>query len=248
MIFYTIYKTTNLTNNYIYIGCHITTNPNDNYLGSGTNLKKDIKLFGKENFIKEILFIYDNKKDMIKKEKELVNDLFIARTDTYNIITGGAFITNNCVVVKDKDNNIFMTHVTNPLYLSGELVSCNVGLITVKDINGKVQTVYKNDPRYLSGELFSVNKNTVLVIDKTGKKRRVDKNDPRITSGEFQTFKMINEEIKKLKKFGLNNTVGGKICITNLITNKKKYIYPNELELYEKNNWIKGRLKNKTPE
>jgi len=247
MIYYTIYKTTNLLNKYIYIGCHITTNPNDNYLGSGTNLKKDIKLFGKENFIKEILFNYDNKDDMVSKEKELVNHEFINRKDTYNIITGGAFITNNCVVVKDKYNNIFMTHVTDPLYLSGELVSCNVGLITVKDLNGKVQMVYKDDPRYLSGELFSINKNTVLVVDESGKKRRVDKNDTRIISGELQTFKMINNQ-KNNSKFGLNNSVGGKICITNLITYEKKYIHPNELELYEKNNWIKGRLKNKTPE
>ena len=86
---YTIYKTTNLINNKIYIGQHQTDNLNDNYLGSGTLLLFAIKKYGKENFKKEILFNFDNFKEMNNKEAELVTSNFIKRKDTYNMILGG---------------------------------------------------------------------------------------------------------------------------------------------------------------
>lgn len=88
-MYYLIYKTTNIINNKFYIGLHITNNIDDNYLGSGTILKKAIKKYGTENFKKDIIFIFDNKKEMIDKEIELVNDNFINRKDTYNLSKGG---------------------------------------------------------------------------------------------------------------------------------------------------------------
>jgi hypothetical protein len=86
---YTVYKTINLVNNKIYVGLHETKNPNDGYLGSGVFLKKAIKKYGKHNFKKEVLFIFDDKNNMIKKEKEIVNEAFIKRKDTYNMTKGG---------------------------------------------------------------------------------------------------------------------------------------------------------------
>jgi hypothetical protein len=86
--FYTVYQTTNLINNKIYIGRHVTTNLDDGYLGSGKHLKIDIKELGKINFKKEILFIFDNPRDMYDKEIELVNDDFRKRCDTYNLALG----------------------------------------------------------------------------------------------------------------------------------------------------------------
>jgi group I intron endonuclease len=49
-----IYKTTNLINGKIYVGQHYTS-ADDGYLGSGVKLNEDIKLFGRENFKREIL-------------------------------------------------------------------------------------------------------------------------------------------------------------------------------------------------
>ena len=89
MKYYTVYKTTNLINNKIYVGLHATSNINDNYLGSGVFLKKAIKKYGYQNFKKEILHVFENKKDMINKEKEIVNEEFILRKDTYNMSKGG---------------------------------------------------------------------------------------------------------------------------------------------------------------
>jgi len=86
---YLIYKTTNLINNKIYIGSHRTFDINDNYLGSGTLLKKAIKKYGKDNFVKEILYVFDNPVEMVEMERTLVNEKFIKQRDTYNMEIGG---------------------------------------------------------------------------------------------------------------------------------------------------------------
>lgn len=88
-MYYTIYKTTNLINQKIYIGKHQTENPNDDYFGSGKHLTKSIKKHGKETFHKEILFIFDTELEMNQKEAELVNEEFCLRKDTYNLCPGG---------------------------------------------------------------------------------------------------------------------------------------------------------------
>lgn len=86
---YTIYKTTNLINNKFYIGYHKTENPNDSYLGSGKLLLKAIKKHGKENFKKEILFVFDNKEEALKKERILVNESIVKDKNSYNSKLGG---------------------------------------------------------------------------------------------------------------------------------------------------------------
>jgi hypothetical protein len=52
---------------------HETHNLNDNYIGSGNLIKEAVKIFGKANFKREILYIFDNRKEMLEMEKELVN-------------------------------------------------------------------------------------------------------------------------------------------------------------------------------
>lgn len=86
---YIIYKTTNTINGKFYIGLHETDNIDDGYLGSGILLKQSIEKHGKENFKKDILYIFDNKQDMIDKEKEIVNEDFVKRSDVYNMSKGG---------------------------------------------------------------------------------------------------------------------------------------------------------------
>jgi len=86
---YTIYKITNKINGKIYIGKHQTTNPNDSYYGSGKAIVDAIQKHGKDNFTKEVLFIFDNEEQMNLKERELITEDFVGRTDTYNLGVGG---------------------------------------------------------------------------------------------------------------------------------------------------------------
>ena len=61
-----IYKTTDLRNGFIYIGQHKGSNLK--YLGSGKNLVKVIKLYGREFFKREILEYCTSLRDLNKKE------------------------------------------------------------------------------------------------------------------------------------------------------------------------------------
>lgn len=54
-------------------------------MGSGKRLRRAIQKHGIENFIKEILHIFDNEDEMNVKEKELV----VVSEETYNLCEGG---------------------------------------------------------------------------------------------------------------------------------------------------------------
>lgn len=89
MKYYTIYVITNKINGKKYIGKHETTNLEDKYLGSGLRLINAINKYGKENFEKQILFIFDNEEEMNNKEKELITEDIVMSNMYYNISYGG---------------------------------------------------------------------------------------------------------------------------------------------------------------
>jgi len=80
---YVVYITTNLINGKKYIGSHIIKKDNDNYLGSGVNLKKALNKYGKNNFNREILGYTNNPKDMKELEEYYL--------DYYNCVTSNIF-------------------------------------------------------------------------------------------------------------------------------------------------------------
>jgi len=88
-MYYTIYKTINNVNGKFYIGKHQTENLDDQYYGSGILLKNAIKKYGKSSFSKEILHIFLTEEEMNRKEKELIDEDFVLREDTYNLGVGG---------------------------------------------------------------------------------------------------------------------------------------------------------------
>lgn len=88
MVYY-IYLTTNKVNGKKYIGQHYGE-IEDNYLGSGVNLAKAIKKYGKNNFSKEILHLCQSREDADKWEQYYI-DLFnaVESENFYNLSYGG---------------------------------------------------------------------------------------------------------------------------------------------------------------
>ena len=84
---YIIYKTTNTVNGKYYVGVHNDTK--DNYLGSGRALLSAIKEYGRENFVRETLEVFDTEEEAYLREAEIVNETFVADRNTYNVGKGG---------------------------------------------------------------------------------------------------------------------------------------------------------------
>lgn len=139
---YLIYKTKNLINGKIYIGYHSTKDKNDDYLGSGKILKESIKKYGKENFKKTILFEFNNKKDALLKEKEIVDENFVNRDDTYNLKVGGEggwdyinnTLINNIEHINKKSKKISIS--IKKLHDDGKLNGWNINYDQQKYGNG----------------------------------------------------------------------------------------------------------------
>ena len=86
---YYIYLTTNLVNNKKYIGKHYGE-LNDEYIGSGLILQRAVEKYGKENFVKQILYISSNNEENNLKEKEFIKKYNATQSQQfYNIAQGG---------------------------------------------------------------------------------------------------------------------------------------------------------------
>jgi len=86
MNYYTVYKTTNKINGRFYHGAHQTNDLDDDYMGSGTYLKRAIKKYGKENFEKEILCLCETVEEMFDMKSQVVK---MDDPLSYNLRTGG---------------------------------------------------------------------------------------------------------------------------------------------------------------
>lgn len=186
-IHYLVYRITNNSNGMIYVGIHATKDVNDRYMGSGTNIISAIANEGISNFRKDILYDFEDCQSMIDKEIEIVDESFVKRSDTYNIILGGKlFYTGGLIPVKDKAGHAFLIHRDDPAYVSGKVKHIRTNKVTCVNTNGEHVSVYKDDPLYLSGELIPESRGKVMVKDENGNVFKVSKTDVRYTSGELK--------------------------------------------------------------
>jgi len=106
-MYYLIYKTTNKINQKYYYGAHCTNNVDDDYLGSGIALKKAIEKYGRENFYREIVELFDNEDEMYLKEEKIVAEHY-KKDECYNMNVGGRggwnYVNSNGINLGD--NNI----------------------------------------------------------------------------------------------------------------------------------------------
>lgn len=153
-MYYTIYKITNNTNGKYYIGQHKTQNLDDGYMGSGHRILAAIKKYGKENFSKEILHVFESQEEMDAKEKELV---VIDRANTYNLNEGGTgnwnYINTNQLNRNGNPgaNNYFITHTKEASEFGKIRGKENVD----KGINIKASQVARLSPNYPGNKIYT---------------------------------------------------------------------------------------------
>lgn len=189
-----IYKTTNLLSGRYYIGMHSTNNLNDNYLGSGTYLRRAIRKYGKKNFKKEILFYCNSRKELILREMDVVNLQEVAKIECMNMVVGGHggnFISTEQRKINGKVSGLIHSNKikTDESYLKKCIE------------NG--ERLYRENVE--KGNLISNNR-----CDWTGK----------FHSNET---KQKMSKIKKGKGLGENNSQYGTCWVTNEKENKKIY-------------------------
>lgn len=197
-MFYIIYKITNQIDGKFYIGSHKTKNLNDSYMGSGKYLKHAQEKYGLDKFTKEILFVFDNPKDMYNKEAEIINEDFLATENTYNLKVGGMggfdYINSN----PDK-------------YLTEKRLS---SLMTTEERTRRWKEKWNTD------SLFREKQREYA-------KRGIDTLLKKYPKGVFFGKKHSQESIDKMKisavgrGIGSNNSQYGTIWITNGVDNKK---------------------------
>ena len=95
-----VYKWTDTKTNKVYIGYHKGC-IDDGYISSGKYFLQEFNK-RKNDFVREILFV-GNLKDCYEKEQQLIKQLFIEKTPTYNKGVGGTW-NYDCEVVNKMRN------------------------------------------------------------------------------------------------------------------------------------------------
>ena len=83
-----LYETTCLVNGKKYIGVH-NTHEDDGYLGSGKALLGAVKRYGKGEFTRNTLELFDTAEEAYAREAEVVTPEICKSKSHYNIIVGG---------------------------------------------------------------------------------------------------------------------------------------------------------------
>ncbi len=229
-MYYTIYETKNLITNEIYVGQHKTKNINDNYLGSGLIIQNSIKKYGKENFSKTILHIFDTFEEMDAKEAEIVTVDFIQRADVLNVIPGGVgFKTKTSVVCRKIGDKKYIRIPSEEFYSNHDLYE-------------------------------AVAKGTLIIIDEFGHTQRIDSStyDKSIhktpSSGKLSVY---NKELNKTMRIDIElfdsekhtKTFGGIVSTVDGITryvSKEEFetlnlsgVHKNKVTAYDENGTLK---------
>jgi hypothetical protein len=151
-----IYKTINLINGKFYVGKDERNKPD--YLGSGINLQRAIKKYGKENFIKEILEVCSTREELIEKEKYWIKETK-AQELGYNIAYGGGGQPYSVITVK---GNPWTWLLENPSNTFRFRITAGGSDVNVADISTHLLNTWYNVVGSYDGSNMKIYVNGVL--------------------------------------------------------------------------------------
>jgi hypothetical protein len=209
--YYFLYKTTCVVNNKYYIGAHSTNNIDDGYMGSGKYLKNSIKKYGKENFKRDILYFLESYSELLNKEEEIVTDDLL----------------NDCLCMNLKQGG------------SGGWTVEQQRLNAIKS-NEKQKWLWENDLEWRQKK-----SETSSRIDKELHEKGILKtwkeNYSWIGKKHKEESKRKIGEKNSLNHFGEKNSQYNTCWIFNEKFEKNKKIRNEEIDVWIKQGWVKGR-------
>lgn len=208
-----IYKTTcNVTGRW-YIGMHSTYNLEDGYMGSGKTLRRSIRKYGKDNHTKEILEFLENREELAKREREIVNKELILDSKCMNITIGGeggGFINEEHMFKCVKAGRKKTDEILKEKFGGDEN--------WLSRFNSHVNKMAWENEEYRENKLKN--------LDWTGKKHT------------DESKRLISQK-RKGTGVGESNSQYGTCWITKDGANKK--IKKEDIETYLNEGWVKGR-------
>jgi hypothetical protein len=236
---YYVYKLTDIKTNEFYIGSRgfLGEISKDKYMGSPKTWKP--------NYVKvkkEIIDIFENQKDAILFERELIINKINDKLNMNFSIPHPNITRENLISAKDESGKVITISTDDPLF-GVKYFGITKGLVLVKDIDGNVFLTDVNDPRYVNGDLVHNNKGLI------SKDSHPNFNKVWVNNGIEQKLIPINEDYIG---WGLGTLQKGKktlsshdnsIWIHHLVKKETKRISETELNHYLNNGWVRGRLK-----
>ncbi len=192
------YKIVNLLNNKYYYGIHSTNNLDDNYMGSGTILKRSIKKYGIENFKKEILCYFATYKEVLNYETEIVNEEIINDDNSYNVKIGGLGGFEH-ISKEVRQNNIRKLLTT--LWLNEEYMK-----------NHKIKSSNRMKRLHKEGKIkyntFTNKKHSNETKEKMKLTHKLNKDQKGEKNSQFGSCWIVKDNVnKKIKREELNNWI-----------------------------------------
>ena len=154
------YITTNNINGKQYVGMHSTDNIDDGYLGSGLALIRAIKKYGKENFIREILWVCLDLREAFSNEAIYIKKYNTLQPNGYNISPTGGLRLRGCFSKETKRK----IGEANKISLKGKKHS--------EDAKRKINEANKGEKNGNFGKVVSEETRKKMSEIKTGKKRK----------------------------------------------------------------------------
>lgn len=193
-----IYKTTNILSGKYYIGMHSTDNLDDGYLGSGKRLRYSINKYGEENHSREILEFLDSRKELKRREEEIVNLNEIAKIECMNLKVGGTggFSKTDAT----KGGYAF----ANRLKTDTDFRERHSKIASDNMSNGLVKKW--KDPEYRNNMLSKINWTGKSHSEETKKKMSDSSNNKGENNSQYGTCWIYKDSInKKIKKIDLGS-------------------------------------------
>ena len=204
-----LYQITNLVNGKIYIGVHkITNTPRcKRYLGSGDNILKAIKKYGRKNFVRETLAEFSCFEEAYKAEANAVDEDFIKRPDTYNIKLGGTGVKG---VIITEEGRKRISAANKGKILSDEhkekLRIANIGRIRSEETRAKLS---------LAGKNKSLTQETKEKL-RVAMKARILSEEHKLNIGKAHKGRIVTDDTKlkiSKSKTGVNNSRSSAVVI-----------------------------------